>query len=167
MSNAPAQPGEATPMTLFAFVRRKQGLSREEFLDHWHHRHGPLIRDTPGLGDRTVRYEQHPARPDDRSGWDGVAVQEFASSQDFLAMLDGEAGQAMRDDEGNFLDPSSIKVVFTEGRVVIIGDDASAVPTASAAGATDGVVGDVSAEVDVEAITNSEVGMDASADGSQ
>jgi uncharacterized protein (TIGR02118 family) len=114
---------------LFAFVKRKEGMTREEFLDYWHHHHGPLIRDTPGLGDRTIRYEQHPARKDDRSGWDGVAVQEFASWNDFVAMLSGEAGDAMRADEANFLDPSSIKVVFTEGTVVVIGDEVGDAPS--------------------------------------
>lgn len=110
-------------MKLFAFVKRKEGMSREDFLEYWHHQHGPLIRDTPGLGDRTLSYVQHPAAPQDRSGWDGVAVQEFASWDDFIAMLGGEAGEAMRADEANFLDPSSIKVVFTEGPVPIIGPD--------------------------------------------
>ncbi|MEO6987581.1 MAG: EthD domain-containing protein [Aquihabitans sp.] len=110
------------PVSLFAFVKRREGMTREEFLDYWHHTHGPLIRDTPGLGDRTLRYEQHPARPDDQSGWDGVAMQRFARWDDFLAMLGGEAGAAMRADEANFLDQSSIKVVFTEHPVVIVGD---------------------------------------------
>lgn len=134
------------PMTLFAFVKRKAGLSHEEFLDYWHHQHGPLIRDTPGLGDRIVRYEQHPARADDRSGCDGVAMQEFASWDDFLAMLEGDPGEAMRADEANFLDPSSIKVVFTEDRVVIIGDD----PPASLGGGV--AVADVTNEEDFEAV---------------
>lgn len=116
------------PMTLFAFVKRKEGMSREEFLAYWHDRHGPLIRDTPGLGDRTTRYEQHPARAGDRSGFDGVAVQEFASWDDFVAMLSGPPGDAMRADETNFLDSASIKVVFTEGRVVVIGDDVDSAP---------------------------------------
>jgi uncharacterized protein (TIGR02118 family) len=111
------------PMTLFAFVKRKEGMSREDFLSYWRGSHGPLIRDTPGLGDRTIRYEQHAARADDRSGWDGVAVQEFASWDDFMAMISGPAGEAMRADEANFLDGSSIKVVFTDDRVVVIGDD--------------------------------------------
>ncbi|MCU1351724.1 MAG: Methylmuconolactone methyl-isomerase, partial [Acidimicrobiales bacterium] len=31
-------------MQLFAFVRRKDGLTREQFLHHWHEVHGPLIR---------------------------------------------------------------------------------------------------------------------------
>ena len=38
-------------------------------------------------------------------------------------MLSGEAGAAMRADEANFLDSSSIKVVFTEGEVVMIDPD--------------------------------------------
>jgi hypothetical protein len=35
-------------------------------------------------------------------------------------MLSGPAGDMMREDEANFLDSSSIKVVFTEGKVVMI-----------------------------------------------
>lgn len=107
-------------MQLFAFVKRKEGMSREDFLRYWQDVHGPLIRDTPGLGDRTISYVQHPAHPSDRSGFDGVAVQEFASWDDFLAMLDGPAGEAMRADEANFLDGSSIKVVFTDQPNVVI-----------------------------------------------
>ena len=105
---------------LFAFVRRKDGMSREDFLHHWHHTHGPLIRDTPELSDRILSYVQYPSASQDQSGWDGVAVQEFASWDEFLAVLSGPAGDRMREDEGNFLDPSSIKVVFTEGKVVMI-----------------------------------------------
>lgn len=116
---------EQEPMRLFAFVRRRENLDRDEFLRYWHDHHGPLIRDTPGLGDRLLRYEQHPAHPNDRSGWDGVAFQEFRSWDDFIAMISGPEGEAMRADEANFLDPSSIKVVFTEGRVVIVDGDAA------------------------------------------
>jgi uncharacterized protein (TIGR02118 family) len=105
---------------LFAFVKRKEGMTREEFLDYWRNSHGPLIRDTPALADCTVSYVQHAAAEQDQSGWDGVAVQEFASWDDFLAMLSGPAGDAMRDDEANFLDSSSIKVVFTGDSVVMI-----------------------------------------------
>jgi uncharacterized protein (TIGR02118 family) len=107
-------------MQLFAFVRRKDGTTREQFLQHWHGVHGPLIRDTPGLGDRLLRYEQHPAHPNDRSGYDGVAVQSFATWDDFLAMLDGPAGAAMREDETRFIEQVDIKVVFTAEPVVIV-----------------------------------------------
>lgn len=67
-----------------------------------------------------MRYEQHPARADDRSGWDGVAVQQFASWDDFLGMLDGPEGELMRADEANFIEASSIRVVFTDDPVVIV-----------------------------------------------
>ena len=107
-------------MQLFAFVKRKEGMSREDFLTYWHTQHGPMIRDTPDLGGRTTGYVQYPSAPQDQSGWDGVAVQDFASWDDFIAMLSGPAGDMMREDEANFLDSSSIKVVFTEGKVVMI-----------------------------------------------
>ena len=107
-------------MKLIAFVKRRSDMSREEFLEYWHGTHGPLIRDTPELRDRLLAYEQHPARPDDRSGWDGVAIQEFASWDDFIAMISGPAGELMRADEANFLDSSAIKVVFTEDPVVVV-----------------------------------------------
>ena len=116
-------PDPSGPVSLFAFVKRREDMSHEEFLDYWHHTHGPLIRDTPGLRDRLLRYEQHPARADDRSGWDGVAIQQFACWDDFVAMLGGPAGEAMRADEGNFLDASSIRVVFTDEPVVVVAPD--------------------------------------------
>ena len=108
------------PMTLFAFVKRKEGMTRDEFLEYWRNVHGPLIRDTPVLSAPVLRYEQHAAHPSDGSGWDGVAVQTFTSWDDFLAMLGTPEGDVMRADEANFLDSSSIKVVFTADRVVQI-----------------------------------------------
>ena len=110
---------------LFAFVKRREGMTREEFLDYWHHQHGPLIRDTPELRRHLLAYEQHPARADDRSGWDGVAMQQFSCWEDFIAMISGPAGEIMRSDEAKFLDSSAIKVVFTDDPVVIVAPDSS------------------------------------------
>ena len=90
-------------MALHCFVKRRDGMSHEEFLDYWRNHHGPLIRDTPELARWTTRYVQHAAHPKDSSGYDGVAVQEFASWDDFIAMITGPAGELMRDDEANFL----------------------------------------------------------------
>ena len=109
---------------LFAFVRRREGSSREEFLTYWHTQHGPLIRDTPALADRTISYAQHPAAPQDGSGWDGVAVQEFATWDDFIAMLSEPEAQLMRDDEANFLDPDKLQILFSEDVVTQVGDPA-------------------------------------------
>ncbi len=95
-------------------------MSREDFLHYWHNVHGPLIRDTPALADRLLRYEQHPSHPKDRSGFDGVAVQHFAGWDDFLAMLDGPGGEAMSADEANFIDRKDIVVVFTDEPVLMV-----------------------------------------------
>ena len=108
------------PMALHCFVKRRDGMSHEEFLDYWRNRHGPLIRDTPELARWTKRYVQHAAHPKDSSGYDGVAVQEFASWDDFIAMITGPAGDLMRDDESNFLSQKDIAVVFTTDPVVMI-----------------------------------------------
>ena len=107
-------------MQLYAFVRRREGLSHDEFLRYWHDVHGPLIRDTPELRRPLLRYEQHPAHPSDRSGFDGVAVQHFRSWADFLSMLSGPAGEAMSADEANFIDRKDIVVVFTDDPVVMV-----------------------------------------------
>jgi uncharacterized protein (TIGR02118 family) len=110
-------------VTLHAFLVRRAGLSHEEFLAYWHDRHGPLIRDTPGLARHLRRYEQHPVEAHDRSGYDGVAVQEFASWADFVAMLAEPGAAAMRDDEHAFLDPDRLVVVFTETAHVVVGPE--------------------------------------------
>ena len=50
---------------LFALLRRREGMSTEEFVEHWRDRHGPLIAGEPSLARHILRYEQHPRhRPD-------------------------------------------------------------------------------------------------------
>ena len=111
-------------MALHCFVKRRPDLTREEFLAYWRNRHGPLIRDTPELARWTTRYVQHAAHPKDSSGYDGVAVQDFASWDDFIAMITGPAGELMRQDETNFLSQKDIAVVFTTEPGVMIGRSA-------------------------------------------
>lgn len=110
-------------ISLHAFLVRKPGMSTEDFLNYWREVHGPFIRDTPELARHLLRYEQHPRIAGRRGGdseYDGVAIQSFASWGDFAAMLTGEAGEAMRRDEENFLDRDRISVVFTEDPTVIV-----------------------------------------------
>lgn len=115
-------------MKLIAFLKRREGTSREEFLDHWHLTHGPLVSDTPGLGGRLLRYEQYPLHPNDGSGFDGVAVQEFAGWSDFAAMLADPAAEVMHEDERQFLDMESIRFVFVDDPVVVVGDGTAREP---------------------------------------
>ena len=113
-------------LRMTVFVRRRDGLSHDEFLEHWHTRHGPLIAGTPELARTLVRYEQHPVSggvPDwaGTPGYDGVAVQWFRSFADFEAFLAAPAyAELVAPDEERFLDRSSILWQFTEEPVVVI-----------------------------------------------
>ena len=110
---------------MFALLRRREGMSVEEFRDHWRDVHGPLIRDTPELARHIVRYEQHPRhRPDALSGTegvDGVAVQWFHSIDDFVAFISEPGYQELiAPDERRFLDTDSIEFLITEEPNVVI-----------------------------------------------
>ncbi len=110
---------------MFALLRRREGLSVEEFRAHWRDVHGPLIRDTPELARHIVRYEQHPRhRPDALSGTDGVdgvAVQWFESIDDFLGFISEPGYQELiAPDERRFLDTDSIEFLITEEPNVVI-----------------------------------------------
>ena len=107
-------------------VTDRRGVARSDATGL--NREGALDAVSDGTGDKVLRYEQFAARPDDGSPWDGVAMQEFASWDDFLAMLSGDAGAIMRADEGQFLDSSGISVVFTGDRVTMIRRDGSSAP---------------------------------------
>jgi hypothetical protein len=113
---------------LVAFLVRNPALTRAEFETHWREIHGPLIRDTPELARHIVRYEQHP--PDGGltavgGDWDGVALQWFASADEFLGFVNEPAyTEVLQPDEQFLLDIDRVEVMFvTEGRVVIGGDD--------------------------------------------
>lgn len=110
---------------LFALLRRRPGLTHEEFVAHWRDRHGPLIRDTPDLARHLVRYEQHPRhRPDALSGTegiDGVAVQWFASIDDFVGFISEPAyAELVAPDERRFLDMDRLEFVITDEPTVMI-----------------------------------------------
>jgi len=114
-------------VTLHALLVRRADLTREQFLAHWHHVHGPFIRDTPALSRHLVRYEQHPVLEGRRGGtrgYDGVAVQSYRTWDDFAAMLAEPAAQAMAEDETRFLDRDKLVVVFSAEPRLMIGDQA-------------------------------------------
>jgi len=114
---------------LFAVLSRREGMGRAEFLEHWHHHHGPLIADTPELARHLRRYVQHPRASDGPlSGsvdCDGVAEQWFDSLDDFAAFLAEPAyAELIAPDERRFLDMDRVRFVICDEPVVQIGDDA-------------------------------------------
>lgn len=110
---------------LFAVLRRRPGMTVEEFRSHWRDRHGPLIAGTPELARHLVRYEQHVRhRPDALSGTDGVdgvAEQWFRSIDDFVGFISEPAyAELVAPDERRFLDVERIEFVICEEPHVVI-----------------------------------------------
>lgn len=109
---------------LTCLVRRKPGLSPEEFHRYWRERHGPFVASTRS-GGYVVRYEQHHRAledyPDtDDGGFDGVTVQWFASRADYEAHVSAPDFTAVWADIEQFLDVDRLHYVLTDETVVIV-----------------------------------------------
>jgi hypothetical protein len=108
---------------LVCFLKRKDGLTREEFYEHWEQRHAPLILDTPELARHIIRYEQHRRVPEPEwcgtPGYDGITVQWLASVDAFLAFTqEPKYAELIDPDEGRFLDRDAFVWMITEEPLV-------------------------------------------------
>lgn len=124
---------------LFAVLRRRSGMTSEEFVEHWRDRHGPLIAGEPTLARHIVRYEQHVRHiPDTIAGTpdvDGVAVQWFRSIDDFVGFISEPSyAELIAPDEQRFLDMSKVEYVITEEPTVVIDGDIGDAPGGAASG---------------------------------
>jgi hypothetical protein len=124
---------------LICFIKRKAGLSRSAFREHWLQRHGPLVASLPDFRRHIVRYEQNCRLDSDYerdeggegSGYDGVTVQWFESRRDFYAFaMEPSYKDTIFIDEDRFLDRASISFVLTEDADIVFDDD----PARNAAG---------------------------------
>lgn len=113
---------------LVTLLKRKAGTTHDEFLEHWHERHGPLIARSSAAS-YVRRYEQHPAAwPEPGSGqpepdWDGVTVQWFDSVEDFHAHMHEPDFPEMMADIARFLETSQLHWVLCEEPVVVLDAD--------------------------------------------
>jgi hypothetical protein len=104
---------------LICYVKRKRGMDRDVFHDHWLNQHGPLVRDTPELSKYLLRYEQNHRTERDserdrgNAGHDGVAIQCFESMEAFTAFCSEPAyGELIAPDEEKFLDRSAFHLLI-------------------------------------------------------
>jgi len=106
---------------LIMCLRRKPGMSREEFQEYWLNRHGPFFQNHSAAL-RAKRYVQsHTLETPLNQGfresrgmapeYDGVAEVWFESEADLMEALGSvegqELGAALLEDEGNFIDHSA------------------------------------------------------------
>ncbi|HUY21999.1 MAG TPA: EthD domain-containing protein [Acidimicrobiales bacterium] len=109
---------------LTCLVRRKEGMSPEEFHAYWRDRHGPLVASTRS-GSHVLRYEQH-HRPlaeygaEDDGGYDGVTVQWFDSMDEYRAHIAEKDFADVWADLPEFLDVDRLAFVLTEEPVVVM-----------------------------------------------
>lgn len=106
---------------LIALVKRKPGMTLEEFSRYWENKHGPLVaRVFPGVR----KYVQnHPARlpGGGEPKVDGVVELWFDDLASFRAASDfylGEKGKVIRDDEEKFIDRSQMVFFVAQERVI-------------------------------------------------
>jgi hypothetical protein len=105
---------------LITHLKRKAGLTPEEFQHHWEHTHGPLVRHH--MGKYIERYEQFPPLPG--QPWDGVAIMTFSGPEKFEQFVADPAYPAeIFPDEQRFLDHDGLAWQLVEGepRVMIGG----------------------------------------------
>jgi uncharacterized protein (TIGR02118 family) len=110
---------------LLCFLKRKAGMSLEDFNRHWRETHGALIAGLPKLARHIVRYEQHRRLPGHAHlgtpGYDGVAVQWFDSIDGFMAFVsEADYAEHVFPDEERFLDRSGLVWMITEEPTVVI-----------------------------------------------
>ena len=94
----------------FVVLRRKQGMSVEQFRDHWQNVHAPLVAKLPGI----VKYSQHHVTSIPRGEYenqdapiDGI-VETWWESQESLFKVQGTPElAAVLKDELNFLGHSN------------------------------------------------------------
>ncbi len=84
------------------WLRRKDGMSPEEFRDHWLTTHAPIARDGyPNLRGYRVDLVTGAGR-DQEAPYDGLALLTWDTREDFSADMRSDAARAGAEDLGNF-----------------------------------------------------------------
>jgi uncharacterized protein (TIGR02118 family) len=129
-----APPRRESMLKLVYLLRRKPGLSLEEFQQHWLERHSWFGRSNPAVR----RYVQYHALPNDpvrewlaqaadgpkKESYDGVAVAWWDDLPSLQAAMAGDDVAAALEDEKHFIDHDRSVAVLTQENVVVepVGD---------------------------------------------
>lgn len=105
---------------LTCLLRRKPGMSSEDFHAYWRDVHGPLIASTKS-GSYVLRYEQHHSVDANEQGrnYDGVTIQWFASADAFYASLQEDDYALIDADTRKFLDVDRLEFILTNEPEVV------------------------------------------------
>ena len=81
-------------------LRKKEGLSHQEFVDHWLHRHAELCKKLPGLRRYSVNLVDRQRFP--KFGYDGFSELWFDSEEALVAAFASPQGKTLLADLPNF-----------------------------------------------------------------
>lgn len=99
-------------------VKRRPGMSVEDFRHHWRNVHGPVVARVPGLR----RYVQSPTRlggyRHGEPAFDGIAEVSFDDKSALAAMMSSPELAAAKADEPNFIDTDSLIELVVDDIVV-------------------------------------------------
>ena len=103
-----------------ALIKRKSGLSREEFVEHYEEVHAPLILRLLTTVKRYARNHIIVPAGAEEPEFDCVTELWYDDMEGYKAMGEfwsSEAGKAIRDDEDSFLDRSKLQFFLVEEKV--------------------------------------------------
>jgi uncharacterized protein (TIGR02118 family) len=103
---------------LICFLRRKPGMSEEDFHQHWREVHGPLVQSTKS-GQYALRYEQNHRTTGLPAGFgaadfDGCTIQWYRSVDDFIESSRAPDYPLIAEDMTKFLDLDKLTWILTE-----------------------------------------------------
>jgi uncharacterized protein (TIGR02118 family) len=99
-----------------SFIRRKQGMSEDEFFEHWTGTHADIVRQMPGV--RGLRFGRVRSWNPEGARWDGVGELWFDSVEAALAAFATEPFASMLvEDRKKFM--GELQSCFVEETTVI------------------------------------------------
>ena len=99
-----------------SLVRRRAGMSHEDFIAHWSGPHVEIVRQLPGV--RGLRLNVIDQQASASAGWDGVGEVWFDSIEAAEAAFAHEPlASQLRDDRAKFL--GAVEVVFVRERTIV------------------------------------------------
>ncbi|WP_411345387.1 EthD domain-containing protein [Paenibacillus sp. WLX1005] len=110
--------------TLVAVIRRKSGITLEEFHAHYEHIHAPLASQLPGL----LSYRQHPTRPPGQGDgpylpselpYDAVSIFIFENAAAAEAAWISPEGQRLDEDTLTFIDTQDQLIIPVIPRQIV------------------------------------------------
>jgi uncharacterized protein (TIGR02118 family) len=105
----------------FALIPRLEGLSSQEFHDHWRHAHGSMGRQIPSLRHYVQSHHVPTDLLDaDQASYEGIAESIFDSLEDGMAFgQDPYYVKYIQPDEPNFVDQSRLEWLYAEEEVLV------------------------------------------------